>query len=170
MSKFIELAKKLKALAEQGVGGEKVNAEIKLRALMQKHNISMSDIEEPVLVERVFIIPDKYRRLFMYIVMNVCGDVSIYKSSRKRTAFFVEMSAEDYILVTQKFDFYSKAYEQKLKVFLRSFIMANDLFMKINDDDEDPPESLNSMSDEYLEALEMASKIKKDVFFKQLKS
>ena len=45
MSKYIELAKKLKALADRGIGGEKINAEKMLNALMKKHKISIEDIE-----------------------------------------------------------------------------------------------------------------------------
>jgi len=45
MSKYIELAKKLKALAEKGIDGEKINAEKLLKKLMQKHNISEEDLE-----------------------------------------------------------------------------------------------------------------------------
>ncbi len=45
MSKIITLAKKLHALAERGVGGEKINAEYKLKELCQKHNISLDDLE-----------------------------------------------------------------------------------------------------------------------------
>lgn len=46
MEKYIELAKKLKELADRGTGGEKVNAEQQLTRLMEKHGITLEDIED----------------------------------------------------------------------------------------------------------------------------
>ena len=54
MSKNIELAKKLKALADKGIGGEKSNAEAMLNNLMKKHNITIEEIEGEKLMDFFF--------------------------------------------------------------------------------------------------------------------
>lgn len=38
--------KKLQALAERGIGGEKIGAKAKLEELMKKYDISLADVEE----------------------------------------------------------------------------------------------------------------------------
>ena len=54
MSKNIDLAKKLKALADRGVDGEKTNAEAMLNSLMKKHNITIEEIEGEELLDFFF--------------------------------------------------------------------------------------------------------------------
>lgn len=44
--KVLKLARKLQALSERGIGGEKVNAENQLEKLMLKHNFCMEDLEQ----------------------------------------------------------------------------------------------------------------------------
>ncbi len=46
MDKYIELAKKLKAHADRGFDGEKINAEKMLNRLLEKHGITIEDIEQ----------------------------------------------------------------------------------------------------------------------------
>jgi len=43
--KILDKAKKLKELADRGIGGEKVNAKYMLENYMKKHNIKMEEIE-----------------------------------------------------------------------------------------------------------------------------
>ena len=52
--KILDKAKKLKELADRGVGGEKENAIRMLDAYMQKHNISDSEISSHKLDDRIF--------------------------------------------------------------------------------------------------------------------
>ena len=49
--KKIDLLKKLKTLAEQGIGGEKETAQKKLEQLMQKYNVEEQELSDDV-VER----------------------------------------------------------------------------------------------------------------------
>lgn len=51
MDKKKELLKKLQALAERGVGGEKESAERKLRELIKKYNIDEAELAEDKLKE-----------------------------------------------------------------------------------------------------------------------
>ena len=44
--KKIDLLKKLKTLAEQGVGGEKETAQKKLKQLMQKYDVEEDELSE----------------------------------------------------------------------------------------------------------------------------
>lgn len=44
-NKAIDKAKKLKALADRGIGGEKLNAKAQLDKLMKEHNLSDTDVD-----------------------------------------------------------------------------------------------------------------------------
>ena len=46
MNKKIEILKKLKALADRGIGGEKENAELLLKKYMKKYNISEKELNK----------------------------------------------------------------------------------------------------------------------------
>lgn len=48
------LVSKIKKLAEQGVGGEQTNAEIILRKIMEKYNITDDDIIDEVFYYKWF--------------------------------------------------------------------------------------------------------------------
>lgn len=69
--KHIELGKKLKALSEQGIGGEKTNAEKMLNSLLKKHNISIEDIEGEKVDYYYFKIKKDDVRLWSQIVKSV---------------------------------------------------------------------------------------------------
>ena len=43
--KYLELARKLKALADKGIDGEKYNAQKQLDKIMKKYGIRMEDLE-----------------------------------------------------------------------------------------------------------------------------
>lgn len=72
----LELIKKIKALAEQGTGGEKYNAQQKLEELMKKYNISNDDLAVDILKDFNFSVRREIdRKLLNQILYSVCGDV-----------------------------------------------------------------------------------------------
>lgn len=79
MSKIIELAKKLKALADRGEGGEKVNAENKLQQLIKKYGITTEEIEGEQQHDYFFKIKTtRERKLWMQIVALVNREIKKY--------------------------------------------------------------------------------------------
>lgn len=76
-----DLLRKLKALAEKGVGGEKINAQKKLEALMQKNGITEDELDEETAIECLFNISGiRERRLLMQIIYKVleASQISTY--------------------------------------------------------------------------------------------
>ena len=78
MNKHIELAKKLKALADKGIGGEKVNAEKMLNDLLKKHNITIEDVEGEKTENYFFKVKPEDSNLFIQIVKRVRYDLKVY--------------------------------------------------------------------------------------------
>lgn len=128
-TKILTLLRKLKALADQGIGGEKLNAERMLRDLMQKHNISMEDIEGEQEQEFDFNVPFKYDKLFWQIVGNVIVDwdrrYRSYKHFTRR--FSITMTHAEYIEIEAKFDFYCRDFDEQLEIFKSAYIYKNKL-------------------------------------------
>lgn len=174
MSKYIELAKKLKALAEQGVGGEKLNAEKMLSDFLRKHNISINDIELDMKNEYWFKVNTDYeKRLLSQISKNVNNDTKIYYVESKNVKkyklegnFMVECSVSDYIETKSKYEFYKPLMESEMKVFYEAFIQANKLW--VNTPDSEEKEYTKEELKELRRTLEMASNIKKGEFHKQI--
>ena len=174
MSKHIELAKKLKALADRGVDGEKYNAEQKLKDLLKKHNLTLEDIEGESILEHFFTLNEQHHSLWFQIIKKVNYDIKCYgpieKSKVKQYKlagnYIIESTVSDYIEIEAKFNFYKDLYEKESKVFYDAFIQANGLGVNRKHSDE------KELSKEELEAqlriLKMAEQIKKGDFRKRI--
>ena len=155
MSKYLELAKKLKALVEQGVGGEKRNAKIQLDKLLTKHRLTLADLEAEQRRVYGFRISKTNRRLFGQIVGKVVAvSHPVRYDSRKPTALFAELTPAEYIEVTAKFEFYKNALAKQLELAYLAFIVTNDLLLA-------PGESRSETSIVQKEQLEKARRLAK---------
>ena len=176
MSKHIELAKKLKALADKGIGGEKINAEKMLNDLLKKHNLTIEEIEGEKKQDYYFNVAEKrYWNLLYQIIKNVnykirCfGEIPKTKIRQHKLDgnYLIECTTCEYVEIEAKFDFYSKLFKSELDTFFSAFIEANDLGV----DDPSPENKKPLTKEEYSKLLriqEMALKIKKGDFHKQL--
>lgn len=142
MEKIIELAKKLKALADKGVGGEKENAAEKLQALLQKHGLTIEDIEGEKVKEFTFHVTEEQRTFFYQILANVLGKTPDVKQWTKnpsaigvkdknwKNAKFIHVTPAEYIEIKEKFEFYYSEYRKEESIFYSAFIQKNALWRK----------------------------------------
>jgi hypothetical protein len=167
MSKFIEVAKKLKALAERGEGGEKINAIKMLNHYCVKHDILPEELEEKTLRRREFPFDMLTRQIIVQIIFNVCDRAgSTYRDKRKKDIIFLKMTDAEFIEVEAKIAFYVPIYRKQIDLFETAFITKNNLFGSQSDD-----ESESKMSPEDLEDLiSMMGAMKTHNFAKQLKA
>ncbi len=132
--KILELAKKLKALADKGIDGEKDNALTMLKRLMTKHNISMEMIEENFVKEHEFYIEFADYKFWRQIVSNIMGRTSTsYKPAelrKKKRHYYVECTPAQAIEIQAKFDFYSTAWKKDLEIFYSAFIQKKQIVSK----------------------------------------
>lgn len=166
--RYIELAKKLKALADKGVDGEKINAKIKLDRLMIEHGITKEDIDGVEIKLYWFNVKLSDVSFFWQIVGNVTGTSrNRYNNRLKRTKKGVECTPAEAIEIDAKFKFYSSIYKKELKIFYSAFIQTNELYRKKESDDNDTDYEL---TEEDRRIIEMAAGMKKHSFAKQLKA
>ncbi len=134
--KYIELAKKLQALAVRGVGGEQMNAKDKLTALMAKHNISLDDLDE----DKVRHYPFDYTedrnsfKILFQVLTAVLNTKRVHYSRDKENpnAFpyriFVRCSLSQSVEVEIKYNIYYKALQDEIDILYTAFIEKNYIF------------------------------------------
>lgn len=175
MSKHIELAKKLKALADRGIGGEKQNAETMLNQLMKKHNITIEEIEGEKIEMHFFKIDSKHHSLWFQIVKRTNDTIRCYgefpKSKIKQFNlggnYAIDSTTSEYIEIEAKYDFYRRLYESELDIFFSAFLDANDLLC-----DNKPEDLKKQYTKEEIEKMRriqsLSNKITVGQFKKQL--
>lgn len=146
--KLIELAKKLKALADRGVGGEKENATAMLERLMKKHGISLADIEGDQIRSHELKYSGKDKQFCRQVISSVLGSlrgkVFEYKSSYSRAkVLIIECTEAEFLLIDAKIDFYWKAYQEELEVFYSAFIQKNALWRKQDENEKEEKQPLS---------------------------
>ena len=137
MSKYIELAKKLKALAERGIDGEKQTAEKMLSALLKKHKITIEEIEDEKLEKYYFKLETGEHDLWHQIIKQVNYYIKCYGEFPKKLIkelelggnYMIECTATNYIEIEAKYSFYKRLYNDELDIFYSAFLKANDLLV-----------------------------------------
>lgn len=175
MSKHIDLAKKLKALAEKGIGGEKINAEVMLNALMKKHKIIIEDIESDKLEDYYFNLGKSEFTLLNQIVKHVNYSTKCYGEFTKEVIkkyflkgnYMITCTASNYIEIEAKYNFYKRLYDEELDIFYSAFLKANNLLVDNPNKKEDKEMSFEDY-EEWKRVDDMAKKITVGQFRKQL--
>jgi len=175
MSKYIELAKKIKALADRGVDGEKDNAEKLLKEIMQKHNISIEDLEDEKIESFYFNIPTYSHDLEFKIFHQLTGifGLKTYGKFLPKTIkeyglkgnYMIECSKIVYIEIKAKYEFYCQQFKTRLDEFFYAFCMKNNLLVpsKKTTDDINPEERKKMIN-----AMKLSRELEADNFAKQI--
>jgi hypothetical protein len=166
---LLNIAKKLKALAERGEGGEKLNAERMLCKLMEKHGISYDMLEEESLSYRYFKVPAHLRKVYInivYQVVNYKRKWDLYSVKNKKNEYAVLLTFAEEIEVRALLKFYADAFQKELEVFTRAFIHANKIFPTAEDPNRS--EKPDELTDEDLRVLKMAEAVKEHEYQKRL--
>ena len=128
--KIVEKLKKIKALAECGVGGEKETALRMYEELKTRYEIEDKEIEE-VTTHWFSYKDDLEEKLLIQIFYKVTGSASYniyvgrYKRRKKRGCDCTELEATE---ITLLFNFYREELKKEIKVFWEAFKIGNNLF------------------------------------------
>lgn len=135
------LLKKIRALAERGVGGEADNAEEILRRLMEKYGVSEDELDEVERRRHDFEYHGKEQEtLLRQAVYKVTGGYAynlVYRASGRRvkTRLGADCTAAEKVEIEFLFDFYTRLWERERAAFLSAFIQKHRIFA-IRDDIE----------------------------------
>lgn len=135
------LLKKIRALAERGVGGEADNAEEILRRLMEKYGVSEDELDEEERRRNDFEYHGKEQeKLLRQVVYKVTGGYAynlVYRASGRKvkTRLGADCTAAEKVEIEFLFDFYTRLWERERDAFLSAFIQKHRIFT-IRDDIE----------------------------------
>ena len=135
------LLKKIRALAERGVGGEADNAEEILRRLMEKYGVSEDELDEEERRRHDFEYHGKEQeKLLRQVVYKVTGGYAynlVYRASGRKvkTRLGADSTAAEKVEIEFLFDFYTRLWERERDAFLSAFIQKHRIFT-IRDDIE----------------------------------
>lgn len=140
-----KLIRKIRALANQGIDGEKYNAREMLDKLLAKYNLSEDEMDDNPLVDMEVKKPKKgYEcRLFWQIFYKLCHDYPEYTnrpySNRDKSKFnFYEVPLAFKIEFLESWAVYSKAFKLDMDQFFLAFLYRNRLLSPRSETDKEP--------------------------------
>lgn len=145
--RLLQKIKRVQALAERGVGGEKDSAAALLETLMARYDITEADIS----AEREELAWFRYkteleRRLLCQIIYSITGKAASgcvgANTGRTRKKVGIECTAAERLEIEISFEFFNAAMGAELERFYTAFVNKNRIFPPPNKAGlaEDPPE------------------------------
>ena len=122
-NKIIELAKKIKALAEKGKGGERNAAKEKLERICQKYNISESELSISDVTKNYYIvINDSNERELLINVCCMILDVPGFKWKEKNNCICIHITQPEYENINSAFEYYRDMYNDYKRYLMQGII------------------------------------------------
>lgn len=131
MSSIQEKLKKIKALADQGVGGEKETAQLLYEKMLAKYGVVEAELEKPEDLKRRWF---KYKddldfKLATQIFYKVTGSPEYWVKKDKRIKQIgVDCTEFEFDEIMFYFNFYIKHLREDFDIFVRAFINVNNIF------------------------------------------
>ena len=130
--KNIELMKKLMALAERGIGGEKETAKRKLAQLMDKYGVSDADLSDEALEDHEYKYRDQNEKKLLrqiFYKINHERDVLIYSQGRGMHSILIFRATKaEAIQAGIEYEFYRQLWKEEQDFLMECFIQKHRLF------------------------------------------
>ena len=141
---FKALLKKLKTLAERGVGGEKATAQKKLDKLLKANGLTEKDLldDEPMYYLFSYQGPLKLRLLNQCLYKTLgAANYQTYKSPRTRNKIGAYCTPAQKLEIDLDYQFYSSLFDEEADILMTAFISKQDIYP------EDLPETHRSIDE-----------------------
>lgn len=130
--KNMDLLKKLKALAERGVGGERENAQNLLNKLMEKYGVEEADLSDDKLEDHDFCFHNKWEeKLLCQLIYKIATGRKeyTYKHGRgSKTTRGCTCTKAEALQIQIEYEFYLALWEEELDMFFRAFVQKHQIF------------------------------------------
>lgn len=155
-----EIIKKVKALAERGVGGEKTNAQALLKKLLEKHGLVEEDLQDDVKHWNPVFVPTERRALFFQVAGTVLGKNIYVDNSDDEDTIFIQCTKAEAIEIEAKYTVHWDGFKSEIDVLLAAYIMRNELSVK--DAGYINPDNISESERERIKrAMDMANTVRK---------
>jgi hypothetical protein len=179
--RILELGRKLLALAQGGVDGEREAAQRMLDNFLQKHGLEISDIEPVARTRRIVKnVTLDIKQMFINFCASIVGkDVRVNKCVG-RNYYAVEMNDEEWMEFETKWPVYrknlkseleklKKQHLKELKLMVSAFISKHEMYSKDGDEDSREVSSLTPEEiQEILDTMRLQEKLDDINFHKHL--
>jgi len=175
--KVLSLAKKLKALSDRGVGGEKENATQMLVSLMERHNITIEMIAgDERKTHQLFLDPTEEKFLRQVISSVVGRGFRLFQYKYKmvripgKLRYGIEKITDaEFLEVMAKHAFYYADYQDQIRIFYSAYVQKNKLYVRRDESEDDSPRELTPEEKrEILKISLMMEGIERKLFVKQI--
>lgn len=135
METIIEKLKKVKELADRGEAGEALAAKALLMKLLEKHGLTLEDIEDDI--KHSYLFKYTYARektVMLQCISKITDNPKLSYSYRKdkRKEFWVDLTEWQYVEAKDMIDFHLRQFrkdmELKMDSFLRAYLSKHNLF------------------------------------------
>lgn len=129
-----ELLKKLQALAERGVGGEKEGAQRKLEQLMKKYGVEDVDLSEEKEEDHDFRYHNEFeqkllRQLFYKIVPDYRQHTYYYTHGRgSKSTYGIRCTKAQALQIQIEYEFLCDLWKEEVDFFMQAFIQKHRIF------------------------------------------
>lgn len=133
--------KRLKALADRGIGGEKENAGVLFKKLCDKYHISPDQIESPEERKMRWFKHkrgDAHKLLLSQCIFKIVGRESKRYTHGKKSEIGTECNPAEAIEIELDYRFYSAALDKEMERLVEMFIHKNDIFPATPNPDPKP--------------------------------
>lgn len=151
------ILRKLKALADRGVGGEKTNAEALLKAMMEKYGVTEEELSGEEREYRDFRYKGAFgHKLMSQIIVMVMGrDVCLYRWKNTRGHIIVvKCTKAEQMEIEAAYSFYRRQLDLGLERFYAAFVQVEELF-------PEDSEAQEPNGDTDWEMIELAASLRK---------
>lgn len=125
LEKIKELIKKVKALADKGVGGESLSAKEKLKILCQKYNIDEKELEVEDTKEYYFILRDINERELLKNIVCMVLDVPGFKWKERNNCICILLTQSQYDDINDSFFYYQEMYDDYKRYIIQGILARN---------------------------------------------
>lgn len=135
-SRKIELIKKVKALADRGVEGEKESAIKLLKKLMDEYGIDDADLSGEKEESHSFSYCGEFeKKLLVQIFYKHFPDFrnrvySMRRGKGSRSTFFIDCTKIKAIEISIEFDFYRELWKEEVNFFYSAFVQKHYIYPK----------------------------------------
>ena len=153
---IVEQVRKVKALADNGIDGEKENAKILLDKLLKKYNIDLNEfIEEKRKAYKFKYSNEHERRILVQCIAKFAPNIKTFKrlcnnkGSIIKNIIELDLTNLEYLDSSGSAKFYTKLLKDEMETFMTAFIHKHKLFGASNEDDA----SESTLSTEEIETI-----------------
>lgn len=150
-TKILNRMRKLLALAERGVGGEKVNAERMLRNTLAKYDMTLDDLADDEIqsFKLTWSKADHKEILWQIIfrVLNKGGESIKYRARAGYRYIHLEMTKAENVEIMELYGRMKTAWDKDRKEIMLAFVWKHELY------DADAPEGESTLTDEEIDEI-----------------